>query len=219
MPISGAKVEHIFLDEEACCHARGWLSRPDLVPGGIQCKDRAVMRDEVNSSAVRDGSCANFTLGIGCCIAKRPVRLAGIHHHGNPFVVPCAKHDCTINLGKAGGGPAGAVLPTELSGLLLKGVNVPGVTSAISGNEKCSFVEQRIAMEAARATIYARIVRPDFLTGPLVQRIQLARARSNEKKIATDRGCGKNSTAGFKLPHHLPLHGIRLPSRKGGNCQ
>jgi hypothetical protein len=31
-------------------------------------------------------------------------------------------------------------------------------------------------MEAARATIYARIVRPDFLPGPLVQGIQLARA-------------------------------------------
>jgi len=74
-------------------------------------------------------------------------------------------------------------------------------------------------MEAARPPIHSRVVGPDFFSRPLVQCVKFARARSNEKKIATDRGCGKNSTAGFKLPYHLSLGGIRPPRRKTGHCK
>jgi hypothetical protein len=73
---------------------------------------------------------------------------------------------------------------------LLKGVNVTAIcpAAAVSGNEKCSLVEQRIAMEAAWASIQPCIVRPHFFSCFLVQRIKLACTGSNEEKVATDRG-------------------------------
>jgi hypothetical protein len=74
-------------------------------------------------------------------------------------------------------------------------------------------------MEAARAAVNPRVIRPDFFSCVLIQRIELACAGSDEEQLSTDRGLGEDSAARFNLPHHLPLHGIRLPSRKGGNCQ
>lgn len=72
-------------------------------------------------------------------------------------------------------------------------------------------------MEAARTAIHPCIVGPDFLSCPLVQCVQLAGTRSNKKKIATDRGRGKNSTAGLDLPQDIPFGEICLPNCKTGH--
>src|ERR1043166_4999593 len=118
------------------------------------------MGDDINGLAVSYGRCANFALRIRRCVTERPVQFAGIHRSGNPFIAPRAKYDRTIDLREACGRPTGALLPPQLSRLLFKGINITAIrpAAAVSGNEKCSLVEQRIAMEAARATIHTCIV-------------------------------------------------------------
>src|SRR5215831_20359185 len=131
MPVAGAEIKHVLVCEQACSYRRRRPLCPDLVAGGVQSKYRAIMRDEVNTLAVRYGRSSNFALGIGGCIAERPVRFARIHCQRNPFVVPRAKHNCAAELGKAGGRAAGAILPAQLAGPLFKGVNVTAFAAAV----------------------------------------------------------------------------------------
>jgi len=55
-------------------------------------------------------------------------------------------------------------------------------------------------MEAARAAVKPRVIRPDFFSCVLIQRIELACAGSDEEQLSTDRGLGEDSAAGFNLP-------------------
>jgi hypothetical protein len=55
-------------------------------------------------------------------------------------------------------------------------------------------------MKAARAAVKLRVIRPDFFSCVLIQRIELAGAGSDEEQLSTDRGRGKDSTSGLKLP-------------------
>jgi hypothetical protein len=55
-------------------------------------------------------------------------------------------------------------------------------------------------MKAARAAVKPRVIRPDFFSSVLIQRIELAGAGSDEEQLSTDRGLGEDSAAGFNLP-------------------
>src|ERR1700719_3226911 len=113
MPVIGAKVEHIFVDEQACCHGRGWLLGPDYEPREVQCNYRAVMRDEVNAPAVGCWRRANFAPRIRRCVAELPVQFARIHYRRKPFIVPRPKYDRTTHLHETCGRPASAILPPQ----------------------------------------------------------------------------------------------------------
>jgi hypothetical protein len=73
-------------------------------------------------------------------------------------------------------GTAGAILPEQLAGLLLEGINITAFAASVRRYKKFSFVQQGVAMEAARTAIGSRIVRPHFSSGLFVQRIQFARS-------------------------------------------
>ena len=72
-------------------------------------------------------------------------------------------------------------------------------------------------MKAARAAIKPRVIRPDFFSCVLIQRIELAGAGSDEEQLSTDRGLGEDSAAGFSLPENLPFARTRLRKGQAGN--
>jgi len=74
-------------------------------------------------------------------------------------------------------------------------------------------------MKAARAAVKPRVIRPDFFSCVLIQRIELAGAGPDEEQLSTDRGLGEDSAAGFNLPENLSLKRIRLRKSQAGNRQ
>jgi hypothetical protein len=108
-----------------------------------------------------------------------------------------------VHLCETGGRPAGFQLPTDLAGLRFESIHVTTTlrsTAAIGGNEDQVLIDERIAMKAARAAVKPRVIRPDFFSCVLIQRIELAGAGSDEEQLSTDRGLGEDSAAGFNLP-------------------
>ena len=171
------------------------------------------MRDEVNAFSVGHWGRSNLALGVDCGFTKNPVHLSRIHRSPEPFILTRPKDGQIVDLGEAGRRSAGLQLPAQLAASGFESINITaarGLTSAVSGDKDQIVRYQRIAMEAARAAIGPRIVRPDFFPRILVQRIELAGAGSDEEQLSTDRGLGKNSASRLNLPHNLPTARIPL---------
>lgn len=107
--------------------------------------------------------------------------------------------------------------PEQFSGFLVERVHITArLATSVSHNRNDITKQQWVAVKTERASISARVIGPDFFSRGLVQGKKFSCARTDEEQVSTDRGLGKDSAAGLRLPQDGSR---RLCERRRGGQQ